>query len=83
MNDSRDRRKRIGGEESGKAPTLWQTMVSVLAAFFGVQSSANRKRDFTYGKASHFIVFGLIATVVLVIGIIVLVRVIMAQAVGA
>ncbi len=68
-------------KRSDKAPTLWQTFVSVLAAFFGVQNSANRTRDFTYGKASHFILLGLIATVLLVVGIVVLVRVIMAQAV--
>ena len=37
-----------------------------MAAFFGVQSSANRERDFTRGKASHFILLGLLATVVLI-----------------
>lgn len=56
---SHDRRER-------EAPTLWQTWMSVLAAFFGVQSSANRERDFTRGKASHFILLGLLATLLLI-----------------
>ncbi|HEX4872192.1 MAG TPA: DUF2970 domain-containing protein [Nevskiaceae bacterium] len=43
-------------------PSLWQTLLSVLAAFFGVQTRANRERDFTHGRASHFIVMGLLAT---------------------
>jgi len=34
--------------------------LSVLSAFIGVQSDANRKRDFTNGKLSHFIIIGLI-----------------------
>ncbi|GAB3681664.1 DUF2970 domain-containing protein [Salinisphaera aquimarina] len=58
------------------APTLWQTWMSVLAAFFGVQSSANRERDFTRGKASHFILLGLLATALFVgvlVGIVTLV----------
>ena len=53
-------------DEPPRAPTLWQSWMSVLAAFFGVQSSANRERDFTRGKASHFILLGLLATVLLI-----------------
>jgi len=50
-----------------ETPTLGQTLTSVLAAFFGVQSSSARKRDFTRGKPSHFIILGLIATVLFVL----------------
>lgn len=49
-----------------KAPTLWEIVKSVNAAFFGVQSSKNRERDFTKGKASHFIVIGILMTVVFI-----------------
>lgn len=49
-----------------KAPTLWETVKSVNAAFFGVQSSKNRERDFTKGKASHFIVIGILMTAVFI-----------------
>jgi len=48
------------------APTLWQTVGSVAASFFGVQSAKNRERDFSKGKASHFIVIGLVMTVVFI-----------------
>ena len=44
--------------------TLWQVLGSVLASFFGVQSSRNRARDFNSGKAKDFIVVGFVLTVV-------------------
>ncbi|HXG29648.1 MAG TPA: DUF2970 domain-containing protein [Nevskiales bacterium] len=59
-----------------RPPTLWQVIHSVLAAFFGVQSEANRRRDFTRGKPSQYIIVGLIATalfVLIMIGIVKLV----------
>ncbi|MEN2398116.1 DUF2970 domain-containing protein [Pseudomonas halotolerans] len=47
-----------------KPPTLWQMMHSVLAAAFGVQSGKNRARDFTHGKPSHFVILGIVFTVI-------------------
>ncbi len=50
--------------------------MSVLSAFLGVQSDANRKRDFSHGKLSHFIIIGLLlgmAFIVIVIGVVQLV----------
>lgn len=44
------------------APSLLQTFKSVSSAMFGVQSGDNHERDFTQGKASHFILMGVIAT---------------------
>lgn len=62
-------------EKSGvKAPTLWDTVKSVNAAFIGVQSSKNRERDFTKGKASHFIVVGILMTVFFIFGVMLLVK---------
>ena len=49
------------------SPTLWQTIGSVAASFFGVQSGRNRQRDFSRGKPLHFIVIGLLMTVVFVL----------------
>lgn len=63
-----------------KPPTLWQTVTSVLAAFFGVQSSKNRRRDFTHGKASHFIAIGLLATAGFVGLVILVVRLVLSRA---
>lgn len=54
-------------EASPAAPTLWQTIASVGAAFFGVQTRKNRERDFTRGKASHFIIIGIAMTIVFVL----------------
>ncbi|MDH0649554.1 DUF2970 domain-containing protein [Pseudomonas sp. GD03858] len=59
---------------SGKPPTFWQMLQSILAAAFGVQSGKNRARDFTYGKASHFIVMGTLFTLVFILVLIGLVQ---------
>ncbi|WP_448249439.1 DUF2970 domain-containing protein [Thalassotalea agariperforans] len=42
------------------------TLKSVAAAFFGVQSDKNRNRDFSQGKASHFIIAGIIGVIVFI-----------------
>ncbi len=58
-------------EDDEAGLTTVQLMASALSAAFGVQSSANRKRDFAKGKPSQFIVIGIIFTalfVVLMIG---------------
>jgi hypothetical protein len=60
--------------------TLWDTIKSVSASFFGVQSSKNRERDFKHGKAAHFIVVGLIATVLFVLAVVLAVRLALRQA---
>ena len=57
------------------SPTLsfGKLLMSVLSAFFGVQSEANRQRDFSSGKLSHFIIIGLIlglAFILIVIGVV-------------
>lgn len=39
---------------------------SALAAALGVQSSANRERDFEQGKPVHFIVAGLLVTLMFI-----------------
>jgi hypothetical protein len=47
--------------------TLLQLISSALAAGFGVQSSKNRKRDFSKGRPSQFIAIGIIFTVLFVL----------------
>jgi hypothetical protein len=61
--------------------SLWDTIKSVAASFFGVQSSKNRDRDFKHGKAVHFIVVGIVATVVFILMIVVVVRLVLRTAV--
>jgi hypothetical protein len=54
-------------------PTITQVFKSVLAAFIGVQSEANRKADFEHGSFSTYIIAGLIVTALFVVAIIFLV----------
>ena len=52
------------------------TFKSTAMAFLGVQSNANRERDFRHGKMSHFIWMGLIlglAFVLTLVGVVQLV----------
>ena len=44
-------------------------MKSVGAAMIGVQSDNNRERDFEQGKASHFIVAGIIFVIIFLLTI--------------
>lgn len=50
-------------DQSLESPGFFQVMWSTLAAFFGVQNSKNRERDFNNGKALHFIFMGILMTV--------------------
>lgn len=47
--------------------TFMQLLRSTFSAFLGVQSSANRERDFKHGKMSHFIWMGLLFGLVFVL----------------
>tara|TARA_R110000764_G_scaffold112761_9_gene199773 strand:+ start:11961 stop:12194 length:234 start_codon:yes stop_codon:yes gene_type:complete len=52
------------------------TLMSVLAAALGVQSSKARERDFSHGKPSHFVLLGIGFTalfVLVVLGVVKLV----------
>lgn len=53
-----------------------ETLKSVGAAFFGVQSDKNRERDFTQGKFSHFIIAGIIAVILFIASLIAIVSLI-------
>ncbi|HKS12238.1 MAG TPA: DUF2970 domain-containing protein [Pseudomonas sp.] len=64
----------MADEDPGKPPTFWQMLHSILAAAFGVQSGKNRARDFTHGKASHFIALGAGFTLVFILVLIALVQ---------
>lgn len=57
-----------------------QTLFSVAASFFGVQSSKNRARDFTYGNPWAFIWVGLGMTAAFVFSLLLFVRILMRSA---
>jgi hypothetical protein len=54
-------------DEKSRPTTAWQVIQSVLWSFFGVQSSENRKRDFTRGKPIHYLVAAVLMTGVVVL----------------
>lgn len=49
-----------------KDSSLMNTIKSVAAAFFGVQSNKNRERDFSQGKLSHFIIVGVLGVFIFI-----------------
>lgn len=53
------------GQSDARTGTgFWNVVQSVAAAMIGVQSRKNRERDFTHGKPVHFIVGGLVGTLI-------------------
>ncbi len=54
-----------------------QLLKSTFSAFIGVQSSANRERDFKHGKMSHFIWMGLLFGLVFVLTLVGLVQMVL------
>lgn len=57
--------------------SFWQLLQSTASAFIGVQSNANRERDFKQGKISHFIAIGLLFGLVFVCSIVAVVQIVM------
>ena len=57
--------------------SLSATFKSVGAAFIGVQSNENRKRDFAHGKLSHFIIVGIIAVIAFIGALIAVVSIVL------
>ncbi|MDF1581906.1 MAG: DUF2970 domain-containing protein [Methyloprofundus sp.] len=54
-------------------PSLKQVIQSVFAAAIGVQSKANRERDFEGGSLSSYLVVGAIATVLFIVTLVTIV----------
>jgi len=50
---------------------------SIVAAWFGVQTKANRERDFEQGKFHHFVIGGIVFAVLFVLSVVLLVKVVM------
>lgn len=63
-----------------KKPSILQTVHSVLAAAFGVQSNRNRERDFSHGSSRAFILAGLVGTVTFIAVLIIIVRLVLRAA---
>ncbi len=54
---------------SSNRPTIWQVIMSVLAAALGVQNRKNRERDVTHGNPVVFIIAGVIFTALFIMTI--------------
>jgi len=67
-------------EEPPKEPGLLEAVGSVLAAFFGVQSSRNRVRDFKHGRSGVFIAVGVVMTVLFVLTVVLIVKLVLRHA---
>ena len=52
-------------------------MGSIIAAWFGVQTKANRERDFEHGKFHHFAIGGIVFAVLFVFFVVGIVKVVM------
>ena len=61
-------------------PGIFSMVVSVLAAFLGVQTEKNRQRDFQHGSPKAYIIIGVILTILFVLGLVGLVNLVMAIA---
>ena len=60
--------------------SFFQLFKSTMSAFIGVQSNANRERDFKHGKISQFIGIGLLCGLLFVSTIIGVVQVVIHMA---
>jgi hypothetical protein len=67
-------------DEQSKTMGLWPIIKSVFAAGLGVQSSANRERDFKQGNAKVFFVAGLIFTIIFIGSVYGVVKLVLANA---
>jgi hypothetical protein len=60
-----------------KPLSLIQTIKSVLWALLGIQTKENLMRDFAHGKASNFIITGLLLVILFVLALIIIVNVVL------
>ena len=56
-------------ETKASSPSMWQLVISVFGAAFGVQTEATRQRDFNTSSPLPYIIAGLIFTVLFVLTI--------------
>jgi len=54
-------------EEQRKGIGFWGTVQSTIAAACGVQTKANRERDFALAKPSTFIIAGVIFVIIFIL----------------
>lgn len=69
-------------EGKGRAGTgFFNVLKSTIYAACGIQSKANRERDFEHGKPSTFIIAGIIFVIVFILSIVGVVKLVLTLAV--
>ncbi|PCJ83596.1 MAG: hypothetical protein COA54_15235 [Thiotrichaceae bacterium] len=63
--------------DNPKKITPFSFMGSIFAAWFGVQTKANRERDFEQGKFHYFVIGGITFAILFVLFIVGIVKVVM------
>lgn len=66
-------------QNTKQQPGLISMVISVLAAFLGVQTEKNRQRDFEHGSPKAYITIGIILTILFVLGLVGIVNLVMAS----
>lgn len=66
--------------ENRKGTGFFNVLKSTMFAASGIQTKANRERDFEHGKPSTFILAGLIFVVIFIFGMIGIVQLVMTLA---
>ena len=69
-------KKMVENSDENYQISFGQLLLSTLSAFIGVQSNANRERDFKHGKISHFIFIGLLLGLVFIFTIVAVVKIV-------
>lgn len=59
--------------------SLGAVIKSIVSAAFGVQSSRNQERDFAQGNYRHFIIGGIVFTILFVLTLIVVVNLVLGE----
>lgn len=78
MNDeSRENPAKSEEEKEEKPLTFFEVVGSTFAAAVGVQSKANRQRDFARGKPVHFIAAGVLFAALFVLVVVLVVRLVL------
>ena len=70
--------KPAGEREQDRDVSTGSVVRSILAAAFGVQTTRNQQRDFAQGNYRHFIVGGIVFTVLFVLTLVLVVNLVLA-----
>lgn len=58
-------------------PSFIQVISSVVSAAFGVQSTANRERDFKGGSAAPYVIAGIVFTILFILTLVGVVKLVL------